>query len=477
MLSRKFLLDGMDGLSDAMGNLVQAQGLLTDREGQGQDENIAQFIKSATERLSEAKSKVDEFLKYQPSTMTMDGLIHRIVNLKCTNPGNDQELLRMYFEEYPFLKIREAIIQEMKHTECDEEWVEKWIGILDCMSRGNPSRDENNKNLCWNLFQWYVVGSHRGSNEHRIHALEYACTKILDGSLKSIDANSISKIICRDVKFNKELWYEIPSMRKLILKMLYRICPLGSERNCYSEKDWMQTARAIECIIQLGDVSYISHLEEISKILRFGKLTCSYEDFAAQEMHRTFLGKAITVLDENRKTQWPKINDFSGAIDLIACKLELHCRLKFELYNLSDKSGRDPIWGKITAKAGDQIIILAKISDKFYASKEDCDFREEIDLFMSRFTLNGCAFGPDGLVATPLFPQKNPRKSSWPLNSMFVRKEDEYGHLAYQAGISIIPANGQNKLEINLCSDNDPIFSGTFYIIGEDENPESEKQL
>lgn len=452
MINSGVLFDALKDLSRVDGHIDLLKGFINglapDEENRREISEILEWISKA---VFQASSKVHEVANTPKKTSSIEEALGVI---EYADPWT----LRKYFEEYPIKQIREAVIDKMVFDSNDDcKWAEDWIRKLEQIGE---------KELCAKLYEGYVSSYNRGGDDDCIaRALRYALDSLNEPGFLAISENLSLKLANGALKCNGDFWWSIPSMREAILIMLHRI-KSESYKKEYSETDWLQVERAVERIIQMGDITYLSEirglLEALGKGLMFptGRL-----GFAARERHIAFLRSAVEHLKKEEKEQWPSLDGLISKLnDQLDCSKHNHFSVK--IYPSNGRLERSSDWGHIIARSEELFTVVVKITSVFEEGKiSDKDIK---DVF-SRLTFGARAVGVKGNVANPLLPDKNPPECAWPLNSVFEINKNPDNKFTAHAGLIVTPTKGHNRLKVSINLDNESIFQGMIYIIGEEK--------
>ncbi len=185
----------------------------------------------------------------------------------------DEDLMRkarnnplIFFEQYPFRKIRVACVKEIKSNstyqryKISKDWID-WIE--ECIS----DLLEQNDNFAEELLEWYICEG--TEDEIAINAIEFAL-KLKD---KIPVYYNLSKFIAgRLLKgWDIRLYPEIPSLRGYLSELLKALVK-SKDGDGYLNSYWVRADRALKIIIAAGDFSFLPQIEELIVLHQNGTL-------------------------------------------------------------------------------------------------------------------------------------------------------------------------------------------------------------
>ncbi len=334
--------------------------------------------------------------------------------------GSTWKLLEI-FEQWPMDKVRKRVIQELLkgRNQVNQELADRAEELI------RQLRVNNDSDYYRGLLSWYVVDSSLDNEDEldneddetitaAIRAIEFA----IAFSEKFNEELTVAKEISEKLKKAPGLYWQVPSMRNFINKLISGLSPE------YSVREWTQAERAIRRIARVEDITYLSWIEKLFGSFANGdyKLGKHEDDEFTFGQNLQFLRDAERILNRAQQEQTPDLNMVVGSYLRKRAGLTGSVIVRLEYQQESDPA-------KLTVPM--KIAVKLELTDPSEASK-------------LASVLKQCSIGwyGEGFGGVEILDTGKPVKGYIPPKAQFNDR--------FQCGFSAFPSRGSNRFWLSF---------------------------
>ncbi len=289
------------------------------------------------------------------------------------------------------------------------------------------------------LLSWYIANSSTDTaTTVAVRAIEFAIAFSEEFNEESVVAKDVSG----KLKKVPELYWQVPSMRRFIDKLISGLC-FG-----YSERQWIQAERAIRQIVWVHDITYLPQIERLLGSFQNGvyKLCEREGDEFTFGQNLQFLRDAARILKQAQREQTPDLNVVVGSYlrELAGLTGSVIVRLEYQEESDSAK-----------LKVPMDIVVKLELTDPAEASRLTAS---KLAFFLERRNIRIRWYG-EGFTGTKLLNTGKAVEGYIPPAAQF---DDQL-----QCGFSTFPSRGSNRFWLYFLDDKKEFAKVARYLIVE----------
>lgn len=253
------------------------------------------------------------------------------------------------FDKLPLEEIRKKIIRRLSDYQPHEVYSEIADGVEERIRQLHV--DYRERDYWGGLLSWYIANS-PAETAMAVRAIEFA----IDFSEKFNEELTVAKEISGRLKKTPDLYWQAPSMRRFIDKLISGLCFE------YSTVEWTQAERAIRRIVQVCDITYLPQIKKLLGLFERGvyKLAQHEGDEFAFGQNLQFLKDAVRILKQAQQEQTPDLNAAVGSYLRERASLAGSVIVRLEYQQENDPS-------KLTVPV--EVVVKLELTDPIEAAK------------------------------------------------------------------------------------------------------------
>lgn len=342
--------------------------------------------------------------------------------------GKTWELLDI-FDRWPLSEVREKIIQRLSGYRPHQVYDKLADGVEERICQLRVNYDE--RDYYRGLFSWYIANSPLDGGE-AVRAIEFA---IAFSDKFNNEEMTVAKEVFGRLKKTPDLYWQVPSMRCFINKLISGLCFE------YSEQQWTQVERAIRRIAQVCDTTYLPCIEGLLVLFKKGayKLAEREGDEFTFGQNLQLLKDAVEILKQALREQTPDLNMAVGSYLRRQADLTGSVIVRLEYQQESDPA-------KFTVPM--EVVVRLELTDPTEAAK------------LAPILKQCCVrLWGEGFTGTKILGIDDPVKDYFwgPKGAVF---NDQL-----QCGFSTLPSRGSNRFWLHFLDDKKEFVRVARYLI------------